>query len=136
MTIIRGTFLHLYGPICLAVLSVVLTACSSGSAPLTFEQLPPSDKIRGAALFSKSLNGAPPCSTCHSERSSASGPTLVAYGVEQRERRREDIYQYTLDAIIRPAKDIAQGYANTMYAGYGDKLSTQEIADLIAYMLD
>jgi mono/diheme cytochrome c family protein len=120
----------------LMALVIALTACSKKSSSITFDSLPPGDAAHGAILFTESINGTPPCSACHAEKSTAAGPSLSNYHDEAGDRGKLSADEYTLDSIVRPAKYILRGYSNTMYAGYGEKLSSQEIADLIAYMLD
>jgi cytochrome c553 len=120
----------------LIAMVVALAACSGKTSSITLDSLPPGDAAHGAILFTDSINGTPPCSACHAEKSTPAGPSLANYRDQAGDRSNLSADEYTLDSIVRPAKTILRGYSNTMYAGYGEKLSAQDIADLIAYMLD
>ena len=41
---------------------------------------------------------------------------------------------YTLGGLLRPSKHLGRGDSNVMPSEYADKLTRQEIADLIAYL--
>ncbi len=43
--------------------------------------------------------------------------------------------EYTFYSILRPSKYLVQGFSNVMPSNYEEKLSQQETADLITYML-
>lgn len=120
----------------LIIVVIALTACASEKSAVEANSLPPGDTTRGEALFSERINGTPRCSACHTDESTRMGPALTNYGDVAATRSDLSAVEYTLDAIVRPGRHIVRGYSNTMYADYGEKLSTQEIADLIAYMLD
>ena len=121
----------------LAPALLLMTACSSGQSTVTYNNLPPGDAGRGEALFTQTVNGAPACSTCHTlDGSTLVGPTLQNY-VTTAEDHAEDatVESYTLTSIVRPAAHIVAGFPNAMYAQYAQRLSDQELADLIAYLL-
>jgi mono/diheme cytochrome c family protein len=120
----------------LIAMVIALAACSEKTSSITLDSLPPGDAAHGGILFTESINGTPPCSACHTDKSIPAGPSLTNYRDEAGDRSNLSADEYTLDSIVRPAKTILRGYSNTMYAGYGEKLSAQDIADLIAYMLD
>lgn len=120
----------------LILMVIALAACTSEKSAVEANSLPPGDAARGAVLFSERINDTPRCSACHADESTRMGPTLTNYSDVAESRSDLSAYEYTLDAIVRPGRHILRGYSNTMYADYGEKLSTQEIADLIAYMLD
>jgi hypothetical protein len=48
----------------------------------------------------------------------------------------ESAREYTFYAIAEPGRYIVEGYGNAMYNRYDENLSPQEIADLIAYLLE
>jgi cytochrome c553 len=116
-------------------LALMLTACTSATD--SAQSLPPGDATRGAALFTESINGAPACSTCHSiDGTSSTGPTLKGFapvagtrvsGLSARE--------YAYQSIVQPATYLVSRYGNLMYNQYAQRLSAQQIADLIAYLL-
>ncbi len=93
------------------------------------------DVARGERVYHESINNAPPCSACHMEGSSAS-PGLVGYGEIAGTRvEGQDAHEYTFYSIAQPGQFIVDGYGNAMYNQYDSKMTAQEIADLIAYLL-
>ncbi|GAB4433638.1 MAG: hypothetical protein Kow00106_26630 [Anaerolineae bacterium] len=125
--------------VCCGVLPVamLLGACAPEDLPYQFDDLPAGDAQRGATLFGQSVNGAPACSTCHTlDGGAAAGPDLEGYGTVAMTRvRGQSAGEYTFYSILRPAKHIVRGYSNVMPADYARKLSAQDVADLIAYLL-
>lgn len=124
---------------CLCVLLVtgLWAGCAPGDLPYSLNDLPTGDPVRGAALFTQSLGGAPACVSCHSLDGGASaGPTLEGYGAVAATRvKGQSAEEYTFYSILRPAKHIVRGYSNVMPANYAKSLSAQDVADLIAYLL-
>jgi len=114
----------------------ILAACDK-SSDLRYQDLPQGDAVNGAALFTQSLNDAPPCSACHSlGDESSNGPGLGNYAERAAERVDNlSAGEYTLRSIVHPAAYIVNGYSNIMYSRYEEALSQQELADLIAYLL-
>lgn len=121
----------------LIVFALSLTACSSVSGESSTEALPPGDAGRGTALFIQSVNGAPACSTCHTlDGSSLIGPSMQGFAIRAAARiEGTSAEDYTHVSIIQPNAFIAPGFSNVMYAQYERRLSPQQIADLIAYLL-
>ncbi|MEO8609850.1 MAG: cytochrome c [Chloroflexota bacterium] len=99
--------------------------------------LPPGDATHGAELFTQSVNGAPPCSTCHqTDENTLVGPGLKGFGARAGTRvEGQSAEQYTQESIMHPASFVVSGFANAMYNQYASKLSPQDIADLTAYLL-
>ena len=118
-------------------LLLVLAACSRGDVDYSYQDLPPGDAVRGAELFTQSTNGAPACSGCHTvDGGERAGPTLQNYADVAGERvKGQGPEEYTFYALLQPAKHLVQGYSNVMPSNYEEKLSKQDTADLIAYML-
>src|SRR5262245_44109291 len=119
-----------------ALLTLLLAACSTSTGG-TAEPLPPGDAGHGAELFTQSVNGAPPCSSCHTiDGSALVGPSMQGYsaiaGTRVAGTSAED---YTHTSIVQPAAFLVSGFTNVMYGQYGQRLSPQQIADLIAYLL-
>ncbi len=115
---------------------LLLVACSP-PGPSIDESLPPGDIERGASLFTQSVSGAPACSTCHTVDGTTSvGPTLAQFSVTASTRVNglspED---YTHHSIVRPAAYVVSGFGNSMYPQYAQRLTQQQIADLVAYLL-
>jgi mono/diheme cytochrome c family protein len=123
------------------VLAVVMMAALAGCAPedlpYSLDDLPAGDAGHGAALFTQSVNNAPACSACHSTDGSFSpGPPLDGYGQKAGTRvKGQSAEAYAFYSILRPARHLVRGYSNVMPADYATKLSAQDVADLIAYLL-
>jgi cytochrome c2 len=122
------------------ILALMMGACSPANANQSLETpvpLPPGDAAHGAELFTESVNSAPPCSTCHqTDENMLVGPGMK--GFSQRAGSRvsgETAEQYAQESITHPASFVVSGFPNAMYNQYGSKLSPQDIADLIAYLL-
>jgi cytochrome c553 len=116
------------------MLCLLLAAC--GSAP-TPTDLPPGDAASGEALFAEAINGAPPCSSCHSlDEAVVVGPGFAGYGAAA-ETRVDGLSAeaYTAQSITQPAAHLVSGFANVMYSNYGQKLDAQQVADLTAFLL-
>jgi nitric oxide reductase subunit C len=90
---------------------------------------------RGRALFSR----APAvCSTCHSlERDVVIiGPSL--FGIADRAWYRVpglSPEEYIRNSILYPSDYLVEGFADVMQKNFGDVLSSQEIDDLIAFLM-
>lgn len=120
----------------LALVLMALAACSTGAASLP-DDFPEGDASNGAILFAETINGAPSCVSCHSlDGSALTGPSLQGYAERAGSRvEGQSAEVYTYQSIVQPAAHVVSGYANVMYTQYGDRLSDQQIADLIAYLL-
>jgi mono/diheme cytochrome c family protein len=118
---------------------ILLAACSSDNPQPTGSptSLPPGDAAHGAELFTQSVNGAPPCSTCHTlDGSTVVGPSMQGYSERAGTRiSGKSAEEYTLESITQPASFLAPGFANVMYTNYATAFTPQEVADLIAYLL-
>jgi mono/diheme cytochrome c family protein len=118
--------------------ALLIAACSStASGANPDEPLPPGDAIRGADLFNQSINGAPPCATCHTLDGSARvGPSLQNFAANAPAHSGDaSLEDYTYTSIVQPSAYIVEGFSNIMYGQYGRQLTPQQIADLIAYLL-
>lgn len=114
--------------------TVILAGCST--PPPAAETLPQGDATNGAALFTEAINGAPSCSTCHSlDGTGVVGPSLQGYAARAATETDLSAEAYTYQSIVQPAAHIVAGFQNVMYGQYGQKLSQQQLADLIAYLL-
>lgn len=106
--------------------------------------LPPGDAGRGKSLAEGPLG----CASCHIL--TAVGPKWAAEGAEPGiGARAEDRFQapgytgsatsaeqYLLESIVLPNAYVVEGFqADLMPQNFGDRLSAQDAADLIAYML-
>lgn len=116
---------------------VLLLAAACGTSPSAPATLPPGDSTHGAELFTQQVGGAPACSTCHTlDGTTLVGPSLQGYAARAATRvENQSAQDYTHTSIVQPAAFIVEGFGNTMYTQYGQRLSAQEIADLTAYLL-
>ena len=90
---------------------------------------------RGRALFSRSPAI---CSTCHSLEPDVVvvGPSL--YGIADRAWYRVTGLgpeQYIRESILDPSAYIVEGYTDVMQKNFGETLTSQDIADLTAFMM-
>jgi mono/diheme cytochrome c family protein len=122
--------------IIIVLLALLIAACSP-SASGADEPLPPGDAARGVELFNESIDGAPPCATCHTlDGTVRVGPSLQNYVANAPAHAGEaSVEDYTHASIVRPAAYIVEGFSNIMYAQYERQLTPQQIADLVAYLL-
>jgi cytochrome c553 len=118
-----------------ALVLLALSACAT--APAEFTDLPEGNAEHGAALFTQSINGAPACSTCHTlDGTVVVGPSFQGFGDAASSRVSEmSAQEYTHASIVQPASFLVSGFGNSMYNQYAQRLSPQEIADLIVYLL-
>lgn len=118
-------------------LSVLLTGCGNAESTLSYESLPANgDAERGQAVFVQQVGVVPSCIGCHVE-GAAGAPSLVGYSeVADSRVEGQDAHEYTFYAIAEPGQHIVEGYGNAMYNRYDENLDPQEIADLIAYLLE
>lgn len=123
-----------------AMLLLMLAACSQNKpSAIAYEALPSQgDPARGAEIFNLPINGAPQCSACHIPGlTTGASPDLTGFSAVAGERvPGESAREYTFYAITEPGRFITPGYGNAMYNQYDTKLSPQDIADLIAYLLE
>lgn len=117
-------------------IALIMAACSPSSSD-TAQDVQPGDPTRGAALFTEATGGAPACSTCHTTDGNALiGPSFQGYAARAASRvEGTSAEDYTHASIVSPAAYIVQSYSNVMYGQYGQRLSAQQIADLVAYLL-
>lgn len=115
---------------------ISLVGCATQS--LSYADLPTGNAEHGATLFAQQVNGAPSCSSCHVVEGSDGlvAPSLA--GVASVATSRQEGYTaeaYLLNSIINPSDYLVSGYTNLMYTEYRSKLSMQDLADLVAYLL-
>lgn len=114
---------------------MILTACNAEPpSAIPYSALPETgDAVRGATIFAE--DSSPLCTSCHVEDATGA-PTLENYAQEAGSRvEGQSAREYTFYAIAEPWQHIAEGYGDAMPYSYDDDLSAQEIADLIAYLL-
>ena len=122
--------------ILLLPLALLLTGCRDTRTVMPFSSVPETgDPVRGQELFNTSISLMPTCESCHNDSATAS-PTLNGYAEVAGSRvEGQNAREYTFYAIAEPAQFIVEGYGNAMYDQYDEKLTPQDMADLIAYLL-
>ncbi len=121
-------------------LVIFLSACGANDeAAYGVDDLPDSASAEnGRKIFENGASGAPKCTSCHTTdgEDKSTGPTLKGFAnVADSRVDGESAREYALNSIIAPGAHLAPGYGNQMYGSYSDKLSKQNVADLIAYLL-
>jgi cytochrome c oxidase subunit 2 len=119
------------------LLALLCAACGpTGSASEAID-LPTGDAAAGDTLFHQKIGGLPECSTCHSlDGSRGTGPSLQGFGeIAGTRRGGEDAFTYTMNSIVSPGQYVVPGFSNLMPSAYGQQLSREQLADLIAYVL-
>ncbi|GAB4469534.1 MAG: cytochrome c oxidase subunit II [Anaerolineae bacterium] len=95
--------------------------------------LPTGDAARGETLFAETYA----CTACHSlDGSQLVGPSVQGLG--QRAGTRISGYtpeQYLIESILRPCDYVVSGFTCVMPQNYGQQMEAQDLADLIAYLL-
>lgn len=120
---------------------LLLSACfdNNAEAPFEVDDLPETADIQnGEHVFRNGGSGAPACLTCHTLNGddTAAGPSLKGFGKRASSRvEGESEVDYAFYSIVAPGRHTVEGYGNRMYGDYAEKLSKQQIADLIAYLL-
>jgi uncharacterized membrane protein/mono/diheme cytochrome c family protein len=116
---------------------LILAACSSKDISYQYSDLPSGDAARGAELFGQSVNGAPACSNCHTlTGGQGAGPWLQNFSQVAGNRvKGQSAEEYAFYSVLRPSKHLVQGFSNLMPSDYENKLSRQQTADLISYLL-
>ncbi len=116
---------------------IALVGCTGDTnSTLNYDDIPRTgDVTNGERLYVESIDNAPVCTACHNPAAVAA-PTLIDYGAIAGARvEGQDAHEYTFYAIAEPAQHIVEGYGNAMYAGYDERMTPQQMSDLIAYLL-
>lgn len=135
------------------LLLILLTACGS-EAPATSpyasqianNNFPSGEAANGQTMFNQRVigsQGAPGCMTCHAPEIVLVGPPqndLITLATETLDNpnytgQATTVEGYLWESVVNPSVYVTEGYANVMYKEYADRLTEQEIADLVAYML-
>jgi len=118
----------------LTLLVVAVAACGGGgdkdsSAPSSSGG--DADVAAGKVLFEKTvLEGNAGCVTCHAREP---GKTVVGPSLAGIASKGEDFIR---ESIVNPEADITEGFpAGTMPADYGEKLSEEQIDQLVKYLM-
>jgi mono/diheme cytochrome c family protein len=115
------------------VLVLVLAACGGESAPSGGT----GDAAAGEKVFAN--EAAPVCSSCHSLEAGVTlvGPSLAKIGAEASSIvAGKSAEQYLRESVTDPNAFVVEGFpANVMPGTYGSQLTSEQIDDLVAYML-
>ena len=104
------------------VLALALAACGGTAVPAT--SAGQADPVAGEALFKLE------CASCHSVEAGVdlTGPALAGIGAEDEQSLRDD--------VVNPDAKVTEGFAKgIMPNSFGKQLTSQQIDDLIAYLL-
>jgi cytochrome c553 len=127
-------------------LVLLLAACGGDSAtdgddegnggPVT------GDAARGEELYQQTAAGAasaPGCITCHSLEAGFQlvGPSHAGLAIVAGTRvSGQSAEEYLRESIVNPDAAVTEGFSEgVMYKNYGNELTDQEIADLVAFLL-
>ncbi|MGJ3238079.1 MAG: c-type cytochrome [Anaerolineae bacterium] len=116
-----------------AIVVLTLAGCTGNpTSTIAYDALPTEgDPVNGERLYT-----ARSCNACHVAGASGA-PDLEGYGERAGDIvPDQDAREYTFYSIVEPAQHIAEGYGNAMPNNYDEIMTPQEIADLIAYLLD
>ncbi len=113
----------------LSLLVVVAAACGGGDDKSASGG--DADVAAGKALFEKTvLEGNAGCVTCHSREP---GKTIVGPSLAGVASKGEDFIR---ESIVNPDADVTEGFpAGTMPPDYGQKLSDEQINQLVKYLM-
>jgi len=121
----------------LVLLGTLGAACTQQGEAETVEDNLPGDPAVGEEIFETGGGSGVPCLACHAfDDTPLVGPSLRAIG-EIASSRVEGVSaeEYLRQSIINPGGYIVEGYSNSMNQDYGEKLTEDEINDLVAYLL-
>lgn len=107
-----------------------VTSSIDNTAPVSDDPV-----VRGQALFS---NTPAICSTCHSLTPDVVivGPSLAGIGERAASRvEGQSAEAYIRTSIVNPAAHIVDGFQDVMQKNFGDVLSSDQINDLIAFLM-
>lgn len=123
----------------LVILAMVLTACGGGGGSSDGPDAANGEKLYNqATLGSKSAEG---CAACHNMDASEGDETDAPFTAGTASRAESRVpglsaEEYIREAIVNPDAYLVEGYeAGSMYQTWGDDISEEDIADIIAYLL-
>ncbi|MBK8027617.1 MAG: c-type cytochrome [Chloroflexi bacterium] len=96
------------------------------------------DPAQGETIFKVGASDAPPCVGCHALAPGAWSLAPVMEGIHERAVQRVDSLSaeaYLTQSIMEPGAYLVPGFRDVMYPQYGERLSPQQIADLVAYLM-
>lgn len=116
----------------LILISLILAGCGG--------QQPVGDAEAGEQLFNQStIDGAPGCVTCHSLQPDEVlvGPSQAGIASRAEERSPDQsAAEYLRESIVNPDSFVVEGFSpGVMYQNYEEDLSTEQIDNLVAFLL-
>jgi mono/diheme cytochrome c family protein len=101
--------------------------------PLPSASGPKGNPVSGKALFATNA-----CGACHTYTPAGTngkvGPDLDKLPQYAKQANRGSFDQFVTQSIVDPSAYIQPGYPNAMPPTYGQKLSAQQVADLVAFL--
>jgi mono/diheme cytochrome c family protein len=94
------------------------------------------DPINGQVLYNGDLG----CAGCHLGDKPIGPPTTGTYTRIEDERLKDPLLadytpeQYIVESIVQPAHYLVPNYPNVMLGNFGDRITLQDLADLIAFL--
>lgn len=124
-------------PLAAFILLLVLVACADTAAgDVPAEAAAIGDVNAGRQIFETGGNALVPCMTCHTlDGTELVGPSLQ--GIADRAASRTDLSaeDYLRQSITDPAAYLVDSYADVMNKEYGNKLSEEDIDNVVAFLL-
>jgi cytochrome c2 len=138
--------------IALIVVMLALTACGGGAAKPAGSEQPAAaaggNTDNGKKLFNEPViasAGSPGCVTCHSLEKGKTlvGPSLAGIATDAAGTVKEADYKGTAknadewlrESILNPNVDVPEGFKPDLMPKTFNKLSAQELNDLVAYLM-
>lgn len=108
------------------------SGASNDATPVAVESLPAGDATNGEALFNSEG-----CFACHALQPGEQGVGPSLAGVARRAAGHDDSAEaYLIESIVTPGAFVVDGYQDgLMPKGYGSRLTPQQLADLIAFLM-
>lgn len=127
----------------LVLLSMVLVGCGGEAAAKSQDTLPKPESVgnpaEGELIFNAWHADAPACSTCHLVEGNQTlvGPSLANIATRAGNQvNGVDTVDYIRQSIIDPDAYVVDGGATSiMYQHFGERLTTEQIDNLVAYLL-
>jgi hypothetical protein len=96
------------------------------------------DPLNGQLLYNSDTLA---CYGCHVAQAGEAAPALDGTLTRAEETRLDDpaldgytVTQYLVESIVQPGHYLAPGYANVMPNNFGDRLTLQDLADLLIFL--
>lgn len=142
------TFVVVLGGVLLLTQNPMVTnpvaAAAAEPAPEQTPEALVGDAERGAEIFQNGTDDTPACGACHGITRQAFGSRFAhnlgpnLYGLSERAGERVEgltAEEYIHNSIVNPGDYLVEDFDNNMYPLFGEQLSEQEIADLVAYAM-